>query len=199
MSLNCHAIFRSARKITARTSPESDDEELRPTFRSGQHLVRPGGVGYGDNHVPADDDVPPQRRMSPHQPPALSSEDTSTDVQDTSTDVQDPRDPPGLPEVPVEDNYNTFIRDDLASNPPPTRAPNPPTGHDTYDHIVLNDQRAALPNPSYTYNRVDVRPMAYDDYRHDLTSDVYRRVDISTKTNRNGDDDTNGGYSSQII
>ena len=139
MSLNCHTIFRSARNITAHTSPESDDEELRITFRSGQRLVRPGGVGYGDNYVPADDNVPPQRRMSPRQPPAQGSEDTSTDVQD-------PHDPPGPPEVPVEDNYNTFIRDDLVSNPPRTRAPNPPTGHDNYDHIVLNDQRAALPN-----------------------------------------------------
>ena len=149
-------MFRSAIKMATRTSPESDDEELRPTFRSGQRLVRPGGVGYGDNYVPADDDVPPQCRVSPRQPPALSSEDTSTDVQD-------PSDPPGPPEVPVEDNYNTFICDDLVSNPPPTRA------------------------------------AAVDDYRHDLIGDVYRRVDISTKTNRNGDDYTNGGYSSQIV
>ena len=149
--------------------PEPGDDDLKPTFKSGQRLVRPGGVGYGDGYCPADEGPG-------HMPAGQCALDGSAGIQDPST-------LPGTSEVPIEDNYNTFIRSDRITNPPPTSAPTLPTGRDTYDHIVLGNLRSTAANSSDNYDHVDTTPAS--------SSDVYQMVDKSKKSARLRDDSKN--------
>ena len=161
-------------------SRENCDDDLRPTFKSGQRLIRPGGVGYGDGYVPGEE--------HPHHTEIHVSADIQADIR-ISMDAEDPSALPGTSEVPMVDNYNTFIRTDLIANPPPTRAPTFPPSRDTYDHIVLDNPGTNIANPSNTYDHVETPALP--------SGDVYRQVDIRKKT-RPRDDDKNEGDGSHI-
>ena len=156
-------------------APEPVDDDLKPTFKSGQRLIRPGGVGYGDDYCPA-------AQHPGDISPAQAARESNPDVG-----VQDPSTLPGTSEVPDEDNYNTLIRTDLTTNPPPTRAPSLPHGHDSYDHIVLGNQGTTAADTADAYDQVGSAAFP--------TGDVYRMVDVSKKKKLN-DDNVNQGIGS---